>query len=76
MKSSMFWDITLCSLLKFNRRFGGTCLRSSETSVRFQQTTRRYSQEDKTLHRISCSNPSLGMDADLRQDFFMSFCPE
>jgi hypothetical protein len=27
MKSSMFWDITPCSLFKVNRRFGGTsCL--------------------------------------------------
>jgi hypothetical protein len=25
IKSSVFWDITLCSPLKFNRRFGGTC---------------------------------------------------
>jgi hypothetical protein len=26
MKSSNFWDITPCSPLKVNRRFGGTCL--------------------------------------------------
>jgi hypothetical protein len=25
MKSSIFWDITPCSLLKVIRRFGGTC---------------------------------------------------
>jgi hypothetical protein len=25
MKSSIFWDVTLCSPLKVNRRFGGTC---------------------------------------------------
>jgi hypothetical protein len=25
MKSSIFWDITLCSLLKVNLRFGGMC---------------------------------------------------
>jgi hypothetical protein len=25
MKSSIFWDLTQCSPLKFNRRFGGTC---------------------------------------------------
>jgi hypothetical protein len=25
MKNSTFWDITPCSLLKVNRRFGGTC---------------------------------------------------
>jgi hypothetical protein len=26
MKSTIFWDITPCSPLKVNRRFGGTCL--------------------------------------------------
>jgi hypothetical protein len=25
MKSSVFWDITLCGSLDVNRRFGGTC---------------------------------------------------
>jgi hypothetical protein len=25
IKSSIFWDISSCSLLKVNRRFGGTC---------------------------------------------------
>jgi hypothetical protein len=25
MKSKIFWDITPCSPLKFNRHFGGTC---------------------------------------------------
>jgi hypothetical protein len=25
MKSSIFWDITLCSPFKGTRRFGGTC---------------------------------------------------
>jgi hypothetical protein len=25
VKSSIFWDIMLCSPLKLNRRFGGTC---------------------------------------------------
>jgi hypothetical protein len=25
MTSPVFWDITLCSPLKFNKRLGGTC---------------------------------------------------
>jgi hypothetical protein len=90
MKSPIFWDITPCSPLKVNRRFGekrrlhlqgrrvsqkinlseallATCLTllyrltysstvkmeaicSSETSVDFQRTTRRYIPEDRTLH--------------------------
>jgi hypothetical protein len=85
MKSSILWDITPCSPLKANRRFGGTCLHlqgqrisqarkqlclppafklvsclahssilkreatcSSETSVAFQRTTRRYIPHDRT----------------------------
>jgi hypothetical protein len=42
------WDITPCSPLKVNRRFGGTC--SSEMSVDTQRTTRQYNPEDRTLH--------------------------
>jgi hypothetical protein len=91
MKSPVFWNITPCSLLKVNRRFGGiyrlhrqvprikpskkpawnqvpgkastlnteaTC--SSETSVDFQRTTRRYIQDDRTLHEINtCYSGSI-----------------
>jgi hypothetical protein len=74
MKSTIFWDITPCSQLKVNRRFGGpllaTCFHagfllglfstlkmeaicSSETSVDFQRTTRRYIPEDSTLQTQS-----------------------
>jgi hypothetical protein len=48
MKSPVFWDVTLCSLLKANRRFGGICRLkmettcSYETSVGFQRTTLLY----------------------------------
>jgi hypothetical protein len=38
MKSMIFWDMTPCSLLRCNRRFGGT------------QTTRRHIPEDDTVH--------------------------
>jgi hypothetical protein len=41
MKSSIFWDIMLCSLLKV------TC--SSKTSIHFQWTTWCYTPEDRTL---------------------------
>jgi hypothetical protein len=62
MKSSTFWNITPCSLLEVNRRFGEICRLayfstlktettcSSGTSVGFQRTTRRYSPEDRTLY--------------------------
>jgi hypothetical protein len=79
LKSTIFWDITPCSPLKVNRRFGGiyclnlhrriallascflvSCLAysstlemeascSSEMSVDFQRSTRRYISEDSTL---------------------------
>jgi hypothetical protein len=93
-KSTIVRDITPCSPLKVNRRFGGTyrlhlqgrklsqprnqlCLPhdftlfscsfyssalkmeamcSSETSVGFQQTTRRYIPEDNILHNHRCEN--------------------
>jgi hypothetical protein len=65
MKSVNFWDITPCSPLSINRRFGGTYRRllaklisstlkmeaicSSETSVDTQQTTRRCIPEVYTF---------------------------
>jgi hypothetical protein len=63
MKSSIFWDITPCSLLKVNRRFGGTCRhhlqvrrigrtrnqRESRWQAHAQQTIRCYNPEYRTL---------------------------
>jgi hypothetical protein len=81
MKSSIFWDIMLCSPLKISLHFGATrspifridewakqdasmkqvtcrayswilkmeVVCSSETSVDFQRSTRRYIPEDRTL---------------------------
>jgi hypothetical protein len=70
MKSSIFWDVTRYSLLKCNRRFGGTyrlhlqgrrkfqqagsCWNSSDTSVASQQTTRRHIPEVNTLQISGC----------------------
>jgi hypothetical protein len=85
LKSSIFWDITLCSPLEVVRRFGEIChlsiqsrrmsrarnqreIRwqakkqedggdsSSETSIVFQRTIRRYIPEDRTLHNHRCEN--------------------
>jgi hypothetical protein len=64
------WDITPCSSLKVNRRFGGTyrlhlqCRRISQARNQrevggkdsFQLTTRRYIPEDSTLHNHRCEN--------------------
>jgi hypothetical protein len=66
MKSNIFWDITSCSPLNVNWRFGPasalvSCsaysstlnieeICSSETSADIQQTTRRYMPEDSTLN--------------------------
>jgi hypothetical protein len=48
MKSIIFWDMTPCSPLKVN-----WC--SSEKSVDFQRTTRRYIPEESTLLSLECS---------------------
>jgi hypothetical protein len=72
MKTTINWDITPCSLLNVNRRFGGTyshhqgrrisdarnqeAICSSKTSVDFQQTTWCYIPENGTLHNHSCEN--------------------
>jgi hypothetical protein len=66
-KSIIFWDITPCSPLKVNRRFGGTSppssgsnkpskICSSETSVDFRRNTRRCIPDDSTLHNHRCEN--------------------
>jgi hypothetical protein len=62
VKSYHFWDMMLCSPLKFNRRFGKTChlhfksrRKSQATSDDFQRTTRRYIPEDRT-HNHRCEN--------------------
>jgi hypothetical protein len=66
LKSTITWDITQCRPLKVNRRFRGSyslfldlkmeAICSSETSVGFQRTTRRYILEDCTLHNHCCEN--------------------
>jgi hypothetical protein len=74
-KSTIFWDITPCSALKVNGRFGtrlATCFHygilrclfdtgdgGCETSVDFQRTTRRYIPEDSTHHNHCCENPLI-----------------
>jgi hypothetical protein len=58
IKCIIFWHMTPCSPLSFNRRFGGLsppstlkmeAIYSSETSVDTQRTTRRHIPEDDTL---------------------------
>jgi hypothetical protein len=44
MKSTIVWDITLCSPLKME------AICSPQTSVDFQRTTRRYIPKDSTIH--------------------------
>jgi hypothetical protein len=71
-KSPIFWYITPFSLLNANRLLATcfmliSCLAyssalrieatgSSETSADFQQSTRRYILEDRTLHNHRCEN--------------------
>jgi hypothetical protein len=37
MKSSIFWDITPCSLLKVNRHFGGTSSPSTRSKIKLSK---------------------------------------
>jgi hypothetical protein len=48
----MFWNIKSCSGLTLNVE--STC--SSEVSVDFQRTTRRYIPEDRTLYNYRYEN--------------------
>jgi hypothetical protein len=62
MKFRVFWDIALCSIIGMDRRFRGAyflhhqgdkymeAVRTSETSVHSNETTRRYIPEDSILH--------------------------
>jgi hypothetical protein len=64
MKFGVFWDVAPCSHAEVDQRFRGAyCLhhqddealmmesvRTSETSVNFNMTTRRYIPEDSKLH--------------------------
>jgi hypothetical protein len=65
LKSSNFWDITLCSPMKVNRRFRGICLfhlpdRSISQSRNWcesrWQVEQCYVSEDRTLHNYLCEN--------------------
>jgi hypothetical protein len=67
-KSSVFWDITSCSLLKTNHHFGGICRfhlqgqrisqgrDQCEASSKKHQMTQHYIPEDRTLHKYSTQN--------------------
>jgi hypothetical protein len=52
MKSTIFWDITLCSPLSVNRSFGGTYRLHLQGRKNYltQRTTRRHIPEDGNLH--------------------------
>jgi hypothetical protein len=65
-KSSIFWDITpwallatcfaLGSCLAYSSTLKMEATRSSETSVDFHRTTRRYNPEVRTFHKQRCEN--------------------
>jgi hypothetical protein len=63
VKMTVFWDVTLCSLVEVYRRFRAACCLpaialtmeeacSSETSVNFYQTTRRIIPKDSHLQNL------------------------
>jgi hypothetical protein len=50
------WCFTLVSCLAYSSILKMETIFSSETSVHFQRTTRRYVPEDRTLHNHRCEN--------------------
>jgi hypothetical protein len=59
MTMAVFWDVTPCSLLEVYRRFIALTMDAagtSETSVNFYRTTRRYNPEDNHRHTHRCEN--------------------
>jgi hypothetical protein len=65
MKRSIFWDITLCSPLKVNRCFGGTCrlqLQGRRISPARNQRKSRW-QAELTLVSCSAYSSTLKMEA-------------
>jgi hypothetical protein len=49
MKSSIFWDITMCSLQKVNRRFGGTSPPSSGSKDKLSMKLAWKQRASRTL---------------------------
>jgi hypothetical protein len=63
MKFRVYWDVAPCSHVEVDRRFRGVftamimeAVRTSETYVNFNVTTRRYIPEDSTLHELVIMN--------------------
>jgi hypothetical protein len=60
MKSTVFWDITSCSPLKVNRRFGGTYrldLQGRISRARYQRESRRQAESPQL--GLSISEPNI-----------------
>jgi protein subunit release factor A len=60
---AVFWVVAPCNLVDVYQRFRSACYlhnqgdeSSSETSVNFYQTTRRYNPEDSRLQTHRCEN--------------------
>jgi hypothetical protein len=59
MKNYVFQEydqLRLVSYLAYSTTLKMEAIYSSETSVDFQQTTRRYIPEDRTIHNQRCEN--------------------
>jgi hypothetical protein len=55
MKFRLFWDVAPCSLVEVDRCFLALLMdavRASETSMRFNVTTRRYIPQDSKLKNL------------------------
>jgi hypothetical protein len=72
LKMTAFWDMALCSLVEIYRRswsaYGLHQVRTSETSVYFNETTRRYT-------RSILSSYLLPWDLEISQNIINSYIP-
>jgi hypothetical protein len=66
MKFRVFWDVVSCSHIEVDQRFWGAIIalmmeavRTSETSINFNVTTRHYLPEDSKLHTTLMFNTWL-----------------
>jgi hypothetical protein len=65
MQFRVFWDVAPCGLIGVDRHFRGLMMkavRTYETSVHSNETTRRYIPEDSKLqNEVACLKMSSGM---------------
>jgi hypothetical protein len=65
MKSSVIWDVTLCSPLKINQRFGGTCRLHLQARIISQTINQRDGDSKKNQNQSQSYVTTDGQSASL-----------